>query len=258
MGFGSSPSVQGAERRRTISSGSGTSRSRQLPATMHSRARSIPFGLPAFDHSPPLQSRGSKRRRLCSAISPCTICTPEWRAHDRGRPGPISSNPNPGLRHSLSGTRNHLARPPARGNGTMPKRSSTAKSKSPKREGMPHDFPVARRVVEQAIGERLGGEPLDDPHAGKNPAAVALASCPRVRVLASERSTYGGSPGSAGRGTNPRAWRRGRSYWRTPHSAARAAAGRAGRVAACWCPSPCVRGKHSRVRLRTNGPSVLA
>ncbi len=27
---------------------------------------------------------------------------------------------------------------------------------------------VGRRVVEQAIGEKLTGEPLDDPHAGKN------------------------------------------------------------------------------------------
>jgi hypothetical protein len=33
---------------------------------------------------------------------------------------------------------------------------------------------VARRTVEQAIGEKLTGEPLDDPDAGKNPAAVAL------------------------------------------------------------------------------------
>ena len=33
---------------------------------------------------------------------------------------------------------------------------------------------VARRVVEQAIGEHLDGTPLEDPHAGKNPAAVAL------------------------------------------------------------------------------------
>lgn len=38
-----------------------------------------------------------------------------------------------------------------------------------------HDFTtVARRVVEQAIGEKLDGTPLDDPNAGKNPAAVAL------------------------------------------------------------------------------------
>jgi hypothetical protein len=57
----------------------------------------------------------------------------------------------------------------------MPKRSSTAKSKAPTREGTPHDFTVtARRVVEQAIGEKLDGSPLDDPDAGKNPAAVAL------------------------------------------------------------------------------------
>ena len=56
----------------------------------------------------------------------------------------------------------------------MPRRSSTAKSK-PKREGTPHDFTVvARRVVEQAIGERLDGLPLLNPDEGKNPAAVAL------------------------------------------------------------------------------------
>ena len=52
----------------------------------------------------------------------------------------------------------------------MPKRSS-----KPKREGTAHDFTVvARRVVEQAIGEKLDGSTLDDPDAGKNPAAVAL------------------------------------------------------------------------------------
>lgn len=56
----------------------------------------------------------------------------------------------------------------------MPRRSSTAKTK-PARQGTTHDFTVtARRVVEQAIGEKLDGSPLDDPHAGKNPAAVAL------------------------------------------------------------------------------------
>lgn len=62
----------------------------------------------------------------------------------------------------------------------MPKRSSTAKPKpapkpKPTRQGTPHDFTViARRVVEQAIGEKLSGEPLEDKDAGKNPAAVAL------------------------------------------------------------------------------------
>lgn len=54
----------------------------------------------------------------------------------------------------------------------MPTRSSKV---APKREGTPHDFTVvARRVVEQAIGERLDGSPLPDKDAGKNPAAVAL------------------------------------------------------------------------------------
>ena len=48
----------------------------------------------------------------------------------------------------------------------MPTRSSKPRE---------HDFTaVARRVVEQAIGEKLDGSPLDDPNAGKNPAAVAL------------------------------------------------------------------------------------
>jgi hypothetical protein len=76
----------------------------------------------------------------------------------------------------------------------MPRRSSTAKSK-PNREGTPHDFTiVARRVVEQAIGEKLSGEPLDDPNAGKNPAAVALGKLggakggkARAKALSPER-----------------------------------------------------------------------
>jgi hypothetical protein len=52
----------------------------------------------------------------------------------------------------------------------MPTRSS-----KPRREGTAHDFTtIARRVVEQAIGERLDGSPLPDKDAGKNPAAVAL------------------------------------------------------------------------------------
>ena len=52
----------------------------------------------------------------------------------------------------------------------MPSRSS-----KPKREGTAHDFTtIARRVVEQAIGEKLDGSPLPDKDEGKNPAAVAL------------------------------------------------------------------------------------
>jgi hypothetical protein len=43
----------------------------------------------------------------------------------------------------------------------------------PKRPIKEHDFAtVARRVVEQAIGERLDGSPLPDPNAGKNRMAV--------------------------------------------------------------------------------------
>jgi hypothetical protein len=56
----------------------------------------------------------------------------------------------------------------------MPRRSSRRKT-TPKHEGTPHDFTViARRVVEQAIGEKLDGSPLPDANEGKNPAAVAL------------------------------------------------------------------------------------
>lgn len=45
----------------------------------------------------------------------------------------------------------------------------------PRRSSKGHDFAaIARRVVEQAIGEQLDGSPLPDPNAGKNPHAVAL------------------------------------------------------------------------------------
>ena len=45
----------------------------------------------------------------------------------------------------------------------------------PTRSSKDHDFTtVALRVVEQAIGEKWDGSPLDDPNKGKNPAAVAL------------------------------------------------------------------------------------
>ncbi len=41
---------------------------------------------------------------------------------------------------------------------------------------------VGRCVVEQAIGEKLSVEPLDDPNAGKNPAAVALGKLGELRA----------------------------------------------------------------------------
>ena len=60
----------------------------------------------------------------------------------------------------------------------MPSRSSNPKAPAPKKRpgtARDHDFAtIARRTVEQAIGEKLDGAPLDDPNAGKNPAAVAL------------------------------------------------------------------------------------
>jgi len=45
----------------------------------------------------------------------------------------------------------------------------------PTRSSKDHDFAtVAKRVVEQTIGEQWDGSPLADKDAGKNPAAVAL------------------------------------------------------------------------------------
>ena len=45
----------------------------------------------------------------------------------------------------------------------------------PRRSSKDRDFAVnAFRVVEKAIGEHMDGTPLEDPDAGKNPAAVAL------------------------------------------------------------------------------------
>ena len=58
----------------------------------------------------------------------------------------------------------------------MPSRSSKPKPPA-KRPGTArdHDFAtIARRVVEQAIGETMDGKPLPDPDKEKNPAAVAL------------------------------------------------------------------------------------
>ncbi len=60
----------------------------------------------------------------------------------------------------------------------MPRRSSEAAPAAPKKRpgtSRDHDFvTVARRVVEQAIGEKLTGESLNDTDAGKDTAAVAL------------------------------------------------------------------------------------
>jgi hypothetical protein len=58
----------------------------------------------------------------------------------------------------------------------MPKRSSIKKAAPKKRPGTAkdHDFAtIARNVVEQAIGVKLDGTPLE-PKPEKNPAAVAL------------------------------------------------------------------------------------
>ena len=50
-------------------------------------------------------------------------------------------------------------------------------SRASKRKAEPRDFAaVARRVVEEAIGERLDGSPLPEPKPDtRNPAAVALS-----------------------------------------------------------------------------------
>jgi hypothetical protein len=45
----------------------------------------------------------------------------------------------------------------------------------PSRSSKDRDFATnARRTVERFIGEKLTGEPLDDPNEGKNPADIAL------------------------------------------------------------------------------------
>jgi hypothetical protein len=46
-----------------------------------------------------------------------------------------------------------------------------------KKRGEDRDFSViARLVVEQAIGEKMDGSPLDDPNAGKDRNAMALGA----------------------------------------------------------------------------------
>lgn len=42
-------------------------------------------------------------------------------------------------------------------------------------------FAQQRNVLEHAIGEHLDGTPLEDPNAGKNPAAVALGKLGGVK-----------------------------------------------------------------------------
>jgi hypothetical protein len=47
----------------------------------------------------------------------------------------------------------------------------------PKRSGPKRDFmQIAREVVEQAIGERMDGSPLEQPVDNRNPHAVALGT----------------------------------------------------------------------------------
>ncbi|MDP9160498.1 MAG: histone H1 [Acidobacteriota bacterium] len=60
--------------------------------------------------------------------------------------------------------------------------------------GKDHDFfTVARRVVEQAIGEQMDGTPLVDDNSGKNPSAIArgrkggkIGGAARAKRLTSE------------------------------------------------------------------------
>ena len=67
----------------------------------------------------------------------------------------------------------------------MPTRSSKPKD---------HDFATnARRVVEQAIGEKLDGSPLPDSNVGKNPAAVALGRLGGAKGGAARAATLSAS-----------------------------------------------------------------
>jgi hypothetical protein len=89
----------------------------------------------------------------------------------------------------------------------MPKRSSIKKAAPKKRPGTAkdHDFAtIARNVVEQAIGEKLDGTPLE-PKPEKNPAAVALGKLggPKggkaraAKLSAAERSRIAASAAEA-------------------------------------------------------------
>jgi hypothetical protein len=61
----------------------------------------------------------------------------------------------------------------------------------PRRSTEDHDFmAIGRRVVEQVIGEKLSCEPLDDPNAGKNPAAVALGKLGGVKGGKARREAF--------------------------------------------------------------------
>ena len=60
----------------------------------------------------------------------------------------------------------------------------------PRRSSKDRDFAVnAFRVVEQAIGEHMDGRPLEDPDAGKNPAAVALGKLTALKAARRERQS---------------------------------------------------------------------
>jgi hypothetical protein len=72
----------------------------------------------------------------------------------------------------------------------------------PSRSSKGRDFvAIARNVVEKAIGEHLDGTPLEDPVAGKNPAAVALGKLRHLPAPASaaKRIDKGAYPESARR-----------------------------------------------------------
>lgn len=65
---------------------------------------------------------------------------------------------------------------------------------------------VAQSVVEKAIGEHIDGTPLEDPDAGKNPAAVALGKlggakggAARAKSLTAKRRTAIAKKASAAR-----------------------------------------------------------
>lgn len=55
-----------------------------------------------------------------------------------------------------------------------------------------HDFTtVARRTVEKFIGEKLTGEPLDNPNASKSPAAIARGKLGGAKGGAARAATLG-------------------------------------------------------------------
>jgi hypothetical protein len=135
---------------------------------MRSRQRRVaPTEVGAINLGPVTETWRAPARR--SGVS--TTCGGDWHRYASAAPKGSSSGRGSAPKECLF----------ARAGGRRPSvpeityGRSRVKHHESERQGTEHDFAVvARRVVEQAIGEKLDGSPLDDPDAGTNLAAVAL------------------------------------------------------------------------------------